>query len=94
MIVVQIALQSAISRDRDTDLGTVIIGNRGDGTRSRGNYDVRAYAKGALARRGGDGFRLWAEASPTREGVVVNHARLAEPVSNLVAKSLTALGYR
>lgn len=90
MIVVDIDLRSAVTGKR-SNLGTMVIDNVG-GTSSRGDYKCRMYRKGERDRHNGD-WAMVNNAKPTREGEVLGHARLAEPVQNLVAKALTALGY-
>lgn len=88
MIVVPYMLWSAVTGDVE-NLGTVIIDNIG-GTTQRGNYRVRAYAKGA----DGNGIvQMVATKKPIREGKVLGHRRLAEPVGNLIAKALNEMGY-
>jgi hypothetical protein len=91
MIVIDIALHSAID-GRTENLGTMIIDNLGTGTRTHGNYRARMFRKGAISKYGPRG--LIGNAKPTRDALVMGHARLAEPVQNLVAKALTALGYK
>lgn len=86
MLVVNMELMSARGAEHDRRLGTIIIDNIG-GTHARGNYRVRAYRKGHSFKKHGYG-------NPIREGEVHNHARLAEPVWNLMAKALAALGYK
>lgn len=95
MIVVDIKLVSAISETRNQDLGVMIISN--DGVRSiansnRGDYEARMYKKNDLARFGSYGA-LSVHGKPTRSAKVLNHARNAEPVQNLVAKALKEMGY-
>lgn len=90
MIVVDIDLRSAVTGAR-TNLGTMVIDNVG-GTRTRGNYRCRMYRKGERDRHESD-WRMAANAKPIREGRVLNHARLAEPVQNLVTKALKEMGY-
>lgn len=95
MIVVDIKLVSAISEDRSQDLGVMIIAN--DGVRSiansnRGDYEARMYKKNDLKRLGSYAA-LSARGKPTRTAKVLNHARHAEPVQNLVAKALKEMGY-
>ena len=88
MIVVPYMLWSAVTGEVE-NLGTVIIDNIG-GTTRRGNYRVRAYAKGV----DGNGIiQMVATKTPIREGKVLGHRRLAEPVGNLIAKALNELGY-
>ena len=91
MIVVDIFLKSAISEDRDANLGTMVIDNVG-GTRTTGDYRCRMYKKGERKRHPTD-WAMVRTAKPTREGQVLGHKRLAEPVQNLVAKALKAMGY-
>ena len=88
MIVIPIQLFSAVT-GQVSSLGTIVLDNIG-GDRNRGDYRVRAYAKGADR----DGAaRMVASCRPIREGRVLGHRRLAEPVSNLVAKALKEMGY-
>lgn len=95
MIVVEVKLVSAISAARDTELGTMVIFNRGvSEDRKRGDYGVRMYRKGALKRWNGDSREMVVHEKPIRKGKVLGHRRLAEPVHNLVAKGLSALGYK
>ncbi len=95
MIVVEVKLASAIDRSRDTELGTMIIGNVGTCADGRtGNYTCYMYPKGALKRSGGDARKMVRSAKPTRTGFVDGHRRLAEPVHNLVAKALASMGYK
>lgn len=99
MIAVDVKLVSAFGRDRDQELTTLIIDNITTEQRHvetggrRGDYRVRAYRKGALAKADGDHRKMVHDAKPTREGRVYDHARLAEPVGNLVAKAMKDLGY-
>lgn len=88
MIVVPVQLYSAVT-GRVSNLGTLVIDNVG-GTRDRGDYRVRVYAKGA-DRDGAVAMVM--HRKPIREGRVVGHRRLAEPVHNLVAKALKETGY-
>ncbi|WP_446653070.1 hypothetical protein [Blastomonas sp.] len=88
MIVVPITLWSAITGQVE-NLGTVVIDNIG-GTHQRGNYRVRAYAKGADAI---GVVQMVATKKPIREGKVFGHRRIAEPVGNLIAKALKEMGY-
>lgn len=90
MLVVTVELHSAID-GRTEELGTMVIDNIG-GSRTRGDYRCRMYKKGEAKRVGG-ARRLPANSKPTREGQVLNHARVAEPVQNLVSKALKELGY-
>lgn len=90
MIVAEIKLHSAVD-GRTEDLGTLIVDNVG-GTRTKGDYRCRMFRKGDAERVGGV-RHLIGKAKPTREGRVDGHARLAEPVHNLIAKALTACGY-
>lgn len=84
--MVPITLVSAIDGHTEV-LSTLLIDNIG-GTKARGDYRVRMFGK-QPDRRVPD----FARTKPIREGKVLNHARLAEPVGNLVAKALTELGY-
>lgn len=84
--------------DRETTLGLMIIDQiwmSEDG--KLGNYRVRMYRKGTKIFKN-EGQRGWSFAhgtnpKPIREGTVLRHRRLAEPVQNLVAKALKELGY-
>jgi hypothetical protein len=97
VIVVEIKLRSSRGRDRDRDLGTMVIDNVTpvDGMLDgrRGDYRCRMYKKGDLKRHLNWPERLVALGKPIREGRVEGHRRLAEPVQNLVAKCLKAMGY-
>lgn len=88
MIVVPIMLWSAVSGKVET-LGTIVIDNIG-GTPQRGDYRVRAYAKGADAI---GIVKMVASKKPIREGKVIGHRRIAEPVGNLIAKAMKEMGY-
>lgn len=88
MIVVPIMLWSAVS-GKVENLGTIIIDNIG-GTQQRGDYRVRAYAKGADAI---GIVKMVASKKPIREGRVIGHRRIAEPVGNLIAKAMKEMGY-
>lgn len=90
VIVCEVKLHSAID-GRTEDLGTMVIDNVG-GTRTRGDYRCRMFKKGDAERVGGV-RRLIHKAKPAREASVLGHARLAEPVHNLVAKALKEMGY-
>lgn len=95
MIVVRVELTSGLSRSRDRDLGTLILDNIACSKDGQvGSYRCRMYRKGAIERHDGDARKLvLAGTKPFREGVVHAHARLAEPIHNLVLKALMALGY-
>lgn len=89
----EIKLTSAISADRDQELGTMVIDNiTTHSNPKKGDYRVRMYRKGDLKKHGGS-RGLVAKAKHTREAQVLDHNRIAEPVQNLVAKALTAMGY-
>lgn len=88
MIVVPIMLWSAVTGGVE-NLGTIIIDNIG-GTYQRGDYRVRAYAKGADAI---GIVKMVATKKPIREGKVTGHRRIAEPVGNLIAKAMKEMGY-
>lgn len=85
MILVTIDLHSAVT-GKVSNLGTIKIDNIG-GNKLRGDYRVRAYRKGVdvVATKGQVGL--------LREGRVLGHQRLAKPISVLVHKALTELGY-
>ena len=97
MIVVDIQLVSALGTGRNRDLGTMVIDNvtsMADHAEDpgRGDYRCRMYRAGARRRAESD-WAMVRDAKPTREGRVLRHRRLAEPVQNLVAKALKELGY-
>lgn len=87
MIVVKVELWSAVT-GVTSNLGTLVIDNTG-GTDSKANYRARMYKKSKKDLR-----TQYATEKPIREGVVMGHARHAEPVQNLVAKALKQLGYK
>jgi hypothetical protein len=99
MIVVEIKLASALGRDRDRELGTMVIENitsertHLESMGRKGDYCCRMYRKGALNKFKNDSRLMVYKSTPTREGQVLGHARLAEPVQNLVAKALKEMGY-
>lgn len=84
MIVIKVELHSAVT-GQVKELSRVIIDNLG-GTNSRGDYRCRSYRKGSPLYE--------TTKNIVREGEVLNHARLAEPVLNLVAKALKVMGYK
>jgi len=77
MIVVDMSLRSAIHSSRDTNLCRLEVVNDGTGTGSRGNYDVRLYAR--------NNGRL------IRSGRVEDWPRNARPAWRLLAAAMTAL---
>lgn len=77
MIVARMELHSAISPDRDDNLCKVVIINDGTGTPTRGNYDVKLYAR--------SNGRL------VRTARVENWARNAHPAWRLLAAAMKAL---
>lgn len=77
MIVADVELKSAISRDRDANLCRVVITNDGTGTATRGNYDVRLYAR--------NHGRL------IRTARVENWPRNAQPAWRLMQAAMAAL---
>lgn len=99
MIVIRMNLISAISEDRDTDLGTLVIDNittRAKHVEHKGrvrDYRARMYRRGALAKAGGDASKMVSKNKPTRETRVLDHRALALPVQELVAKALNGMGY-
>ena len=88
MITVPNLLDSAVTGGRST-LNLLVIDNIG-GTAARGDCRVRMYAKGSDHTTVAHWIRT---KKPIREAKVMAHARKAEPVGNLIAKSLKALGY-
>lgn len=77
MIVADVNLVSAISSSRDENLCRVEIANDGTGTGSRGNYEVRLYARG--------NGRL------IRKARVENWVRNAHPAWRLLQAAMVAL---
>lgn len=77
MIVVDMALRSAIAASRDANLCRLEIVNDGTGTASRGNYDVRLYARN-------DGRLI-------RSARVERWPRNARPAWRLLAAAMVAL---
>lgn len=96
MIVVKLELHSAVTKEV-TQLGQIVIANTGKGSRTRGNYTVRQARKDRLiALTLPDGSLAYDEKAylnPQRQGEVLDHARLAKPVWNLIFKALKALGH-
>lgn len=86
MIVVPVTLVSAID-GRTEVLSTLLIDNVG-GTKSKGDYRVRMFGKQQDSR-----IPNFSKVKPIREARVEGHARLAEPVGNLVGKAMQALNY-
>ena len=93
MISVEVKLISFYGSRHDRELGTMIIDNLGTGTKARGNYRARMYPKGAMKKHGNPRTMV-ANSKHFREAEINNHAREAEPIHNLVAKALTAMGYK
>lgn len=83
MIVVRVELWSAVT-GKVTELARAEICNIGGNT-NYGDYDVRS-----LRGRSTDDLN---KRITQRAGIVARHPRLREHVWNLVAKSLTAMGY-
>ena len=84
MIVVRIELHSAITGEV-SEISRVVIYNKGNGSKTRGNYGCNSYRKGSPLRP--------LNKNIVRKGEVENHARLSEPVLNLVSKALRSMGY-
>lgn len=85
MLVIKVELHSAIT-GKISLLNTILIDNIG-GTKSRGNYRVRSFRKGV------DVVATRARTGLLREGQVLDHPRLSQPVGNLLVKALKQLGY-
>lgn len=79
MIVVKIELWRGGYESDKVEIGRMTITNRGDGSSTRGNYDVHVLRKGTEHR-------------VQRTGEVLDHPRLSASVWNLVAKALRATG--
>lgn len=90
MIVVRVELWSAITGQK-SEIGRMVVDNIG-GTVQHGDYRCRTYRgrdECALDRAMIEGGK----SNITREGRVTNHASLKEHVWNLIAKSLSSMGY-
>jgi hypothetical protein len=93
MLVVSVLLHSAIT-GKTTEIARSVIHNVG-GSGKLGDYET-------FSCRGRDAETLQKsmvsvlrnEATPVHKGRVEKHRRLEEHVWNLVAKSLTAMGYK
>lgn len=79
MLKVTIELLSAITH-RTSTLGVMYLSNDGQGTRERGNYDVRVMRKGVTSPLG----------KTTREGRVEDYPRLAYNVWRLIGRAIHA----
>ena len=99
MITVKVELTSYHGSQHDRELGTMIIDNISDQNPQLmpngpvGDYRCRMYRKGDLKKHGNP-RSLVANAKPIREGKVLQHRRLAEPVHSLVAKALASMNYK
>lgn len=86
MLVVKVELHSA--RDgRVEELARMIVYNDGKGTRTRGNYVA------AVGRKGQSNADILV-GKPHKEARVENYPRLNLHVWNLIARALTACGYK
>jgi hypothetical protein len=93
MIVVKVELWSAIDGSRK-ELARAVIDNIG-GTNTHGNYRARAMrGRDEEALQTNMISVLQKQSKPIHEGEVLNHPRLSQHVWNLVARSLTAMGYK
>ena len=84
MIIVNVHLDSAISKSRDAEIARVYIANVG-GTDELGDYravSLRGRGKEQLDRH-----------NVNRTALIEKHPRHREHVLNLVAKALIAMGY-
>ncbi|WP_109808404.1 hypothetical protein [Sphingosinithalassobacter portus] len=87
MIVVKVELWSAVTGDVQ-ELARMTIDNVG-GTQQLGNYRART-----MRGRSAEALtRAMLRSDVQREGRVERHPRLREHVWNLVAKSLSGMGY-
>lgn len=84
MIVVRVELHSAIT-GKVTEIARAVLTNRGDGTATLGNYDVRTC-------RGRDVGTL-SRHTAQREGEVLGYPRQRLHVWNLVAEALAVMKY-
>lgn len=73
--------------EKTTILGTLVIDNIG-GTYTKRNYRARMFKKGMTMADINAGH------GQIREGQVLGHRAIAEPVQNLVLKSLLSMGYK
>jgi hypothetical protein len=90
MIVVKVEIWSAVTGQK-TELARVVIDNIG-GTTHLGNYRARSL-KGRDEEALDKAMLRIQSTGTQREGKVIGHPRLREHVWNLVAKSLSAMGY-
>lgn len=84
MIVVKVELHAART-GRVTELARLRISNRGDGTATRGNYDIHVFR--------GRSTKQLDQAVAQRLGVLMNWPRLQKHVWALVFCALIACGY-
>jgi len=92
MIVVKVELHGAMS-GRVTELGRMLIGNMGDATGSRGDYEARVLRRrathlGKVGEVGDSPFIQWKDAPVTRTGEVKNYPRLSYNIWRLVLRAL------
>ena len=92
MLMIKIELWPYGRQDQAQELGRLWVANTG-GTRTKGEYKTAVMRKGEIRcpwehGRGGN-----ETAEPVREGVVLDHPRLSEPVWSLVRKALEGMGY-
>lgn len=92
MIIVRVELWSAVSGEK-TELARMVVDNIG-GSQHHGDYRCRTLrGRSRVALDKSLVSALSEQAGVQREGKVQGHARLREHVWNLIAKSLSSMGY-
>lgn len=84
MIVLKVELHSAVT-GKVTTLGSAIISNRGDGSNTRGNYDVRVGNK----RDANNLVSVYRK--PQRRGEVLDYPRTSYSIWRLVLRALRSV---
>ena len=92
MIVVKVELHGSFS-GRVTELGRMLIGNTGDTTGPRGDYEVRVLRRkakriGTVGETEDNPFHQWKKAAVIRKGEVKNYPRLSYNIWRLVLRAL------
>lgn len=90
MIVVRVELHSAVT-GKVSEIARAIIYNDGTGTSKRGNYTT-FMAPGVLKGDTMNPIRI--HMRKRRESKVLNYPRASKHVWNLVARCLSAMGYK
>ncbi|WP_298165334.1 hypothetical protein [Novosphingobium sp.] len=90
MIIIRVELWSALTGQK-TELARMVIDNIG-GTANLGDYRCRTL-RGRSEESLDRSMQAMRTTGTQREGRVLRHPRLREHVWNLVAKSLSSMGY-